>query len=418
MDTHKRALCVWHRRAGKDKLFLNKLLVRACETMANYAYYFPTARLGRRALWENVDVANKMRVIDHIPRELLAKEPNQTEMKISLINGSTIQVFGTDNLDVVGGNFFGVAFSEYALQNPLAWDLTRPILAENGGFAWFNATPRGENHLYDMLTMAQSDPDWFAQVLTVDDTGAISLADIEAERRQGMSDALIRQEFWCDFTSANENAIYGRFMSAALAEGRIGEFVVDGRVPVHTSWDLGSPQNTVVWYWQRLPFGVTRFIDCDYGLNLTLAERVHHMRQKGYNYGIHYLPHDAKQTARTGRTFEQDAREAQLGRMLIVPQVADVWNGINHAASLFGTFEFRLPACEVGVRGLKSYESAPANKQGIERRDPLATWAAHVADALRTMAEADVNGLIPRYETGEQERARPQRAIMGTRMDW
>ena len=272
MDDHKRVLMVWHRRAGKDKLCLNKLVARAAETKANFAYYMPTAALGRKALWMNVDVTNGMRVIDHIPKELLAKPPNQTDMRIELINGSTIQILGTDNLDVVGGNYYGVVFSEYQNQNPLAWDYTRPILAENGGFAWFNGTPRGENHFHDMLKMAKTNDAWFAQVLTCDDTQAITAEQIDEERKSGMSEALIRQEFYCDFSVSNENAIYGR--------------------------------------------------------------------------------------------------------------------------ELMPSFEWRLPACETGVKGVKAYEMASDSSSGIVRNVPLHTWASHVADGIRTMAEADRLGLI------------------------
>lgn len=399
-DDVKRLLLVWHRRAGKDKLCFNRLVVKAAEKMANYAYYFPTAALGRKALWFNVDVSNGMRVIDHIPKELLARTPNQTEMRIELINGSTIQILGTDNLDVVGGNFYGCVFSEYQNQNPLAWDYTRPILAENGGFAWFNGTPRGENHFYDLLTINRSNSQWFTQVLPVSETGAVSAEDIESERRSGMSEAMIAQEFGCDFRIANERAIYGREMSAVDKDGRIGTFPVDGRSPVHTFWDLGGPRNTVVWYGQRLPHGCWRWLDVDYGLELNLVQRYAHMQAKGYNYGKHYLPHDARQTARTGRTFEQDAIDAGFKNTVVVPVIPSVWQGIDYVKQIFPSFEFRLPACEIGVKGIKAYESAPDTSSGIIRNEPLHTWASHVADGLRTMAEAEVLGLIPSNVTG------------------
>ena len=406
MDTHKRCLMVFHRRAGKDKLCFNKLVARAIQTKANFAYYFPTAALGRKALWLNVDVSNGMRVIDHIPKELLAKPPNQTDMRIELINGSTIQILGTDNLDVVGGNYYGVVFSEYQNQNPLAWDYTRPILAENGGFAWFNGTPRGENHFFDLLKTVKTNPSWFAQVLSVDDTKAISLADIDEERRSGMSEPLIRQEFYCDFSIANENAIYGRYMTAAAAEGRIGEFPIDMRSPVHSFWDLGGPRNTTVWYGQRSAFGHWRWIDCDIGLPLTILERYAHMEAKGYKYGKHYLPHDARQTQRNGVTFEADAIQAGFKNLVIVPVIPDVWQGIDYVMGLMPTFEFRLPACETGVKGLKAYEMAPDSSSGVVRNVPLHTWASHVADGVRTMAEADRLGLIPNYNSPEGPRRR------------
>jgi len=408
MDDYKRCLMVFHRRAGKDKLCFNKLITKAIERPCNVAYYFPTAALGRKALWMNVDVTNGMRVIDHIPKELLAKPPNQTDMRIELINGSTIQILGTDNLDVVGGNYYGVVFSEFQNQNPLAWDYTRPILAENGGFAWFNGTPRGENHFFDMLNMAKRNESWFAQVLTCDDTGAITAEQIDEERRSGMSEALIRQEFHCDFSIANENAIYGRYMAKALAENRIGPFPIDGRSPVHTFWDLGGPRNTTVWYGQRVPFGGWRWLDVDIGLEMTVQERYAHMNAKGYGYGKHFIPHDARQTQRNGVTFETDALSAGFKNIQVVDRIPDVWMGIDYVMGLFPTFEFRLPSCERGVKAMKAYESAPDSSSGVVKNVPLQTWAAHVADAVRTMAEADRLGLIPGYNSPESPKRRQE----------
>jgi len=143
-DGVKRGICVWHRRAGKDKTFLNIMAIMAAQRMGNYAYFFPTAVLGRKAMWDNIDANSGMKVIDHLPPELVEKT-NEQQMKITLVNGSTIQILGTDTLDVVGGNPIGVIFSESAQHNPLAWDYIRPILRENGGWCIFNGTPRGKN---------------------------------------------------------------------------------------------------------------------------------------------------------------------------------------------------------------------------------------------------------------------------------
>lgn len=165
----KRAVCVWHRRAGKDKTFLNILVMKAVETMGNYCYYFPTATLGRKALWDNIDARSGMRVVDHLPRELIAKM-NERQMKVTLVNGSTIQVLGTETLDVVGGNPVGVIFSETARHQPDAWDYIRPILAENGSrgdsqsaddfldrSTLFNQTHRSPESLHFHLLMVEAE---------------------------------------------------------------------------------------------------------------------------------------------------------------------------------------------------------------------------------------------------------------------
>lgn len=414
MDQHKRVILVWHRRAGKDRLCFNKVIVRAAKVTHNAAYYFPDARWGRRAIWDAIDVRTGMRFIDHIPRELVASKSDQ-EMKVRLVNGSTIQILGTSDLNVVGGNYHTVVFSEYSLQNPTAWDLTRPILTENGGSAFFNGTPRSTNHFYDMHRMAAGNPDWFTQVLTVADTGVISEADLDAERRAGMREALLQQEYFCDWNASLEDAIYGRFMTKAEHDGRIGGFPIDGAFPVHTAWDLGSPRNTSVLYFQVLPFDVVRFVDIDHGLDLNLAERVAYMKAKGYNLGNAYLPHDAAQTARNGLTFQTEAQAAGLANIFVVPPCRDVWPGINRAGSMFGQFQFSTPRCDLLVKALKGYRTLPDTSGGIIRNTPAHTWESHVADALRTYVEADMAGVVPRANAAATPRARPAQAVMGSR---
>jgi len=53
-----------------------------------------------------------MKFLDHIPAEII-KNTNETEMRIELINGSYVQVIGTDDIDsIVGTNPVGCIFTE------------------------------------------------------------------------------------------------------------------------------------------------------------------------------------------------------------------------------------------------------------------------------------------------------------------
>ena len=143
-------------------------------------------------------------------------------MRLELKNGSIYQVVGTDNVDrLVGSNPLGVVFSEYSLQDPRAWNLVRPILAENGGWALFIYTARGRNHGYDMFNMASRNERWFSQRLSVEDTKAVPMEAIEDERSAGMPEELIQQEFYCSFDAPLVGSYYGSLMSKALAEERI-----------------------------------------------------------------------------------------------------------------------------------------------------------------------------------------------------
>jgi hypothetical protein len=104
------------------------------------------------------------------------------------------------------------------------------------------------------------------------------------------------------FQTPVEGAIYAELIDRLRAEGALRPAVVDRSALVHTAWDLGSPLNTVVTYFQIVRAEI-RVIDCDSDLDLTPVQRVAHMLTKGYLFGSHFLPHDAIATQKSGKTF-------------------------------------------------------------------------------------------------------------------
>lgn len=201
MDSgYKRAILIWHRRGGKDQTCFNFTVKKAFQRVGTYFYFLPTREQAKKVIWENID-NDGFKMLDHIPKEVI-KGTNATELKIELVNGSIIQLMPADIFDKsgVGTNPVGVVFSEFPIQRPEIWGFVRPILAVNGGWAVFNGTPRGQNHAYNLLKMAETLPDeWFTQILTVDDTGVLTPEQIESERGSGMPQQLIDQEYYCKF---------------------------------------------------------------------------------------------------------------------------------------------------------------------------------------------------------------------------
>lgn len=188
-----------HRRAGKDKTVLNAVISKMIDRVGTYYYFFPTFNQGRKILWDGID-KDGMRFLDHFPKELIKGKPNETEMRIELVNGSIFQVVGCDKIDsIVGTNPIGVVFSEYSLMKAQVWEFIRPILAENGGFAIFVYTPRGMNEGWKILQIAKENPEeWWNEVLTVEDTKAISETVLAQERKEMPSD-LFEQEYYVKF---------------------------------------------------------------------------------------------------------------------------------------------------------------------------------------------------------------------------
>jgi hypothetical protein len=192
-----------------------------------------------------------------------------------------------------------------------------------------------------------------------------------------------------------QGSVYAEAIDRARAEGRICAMPVDGSNLVHTSWDLGSPENTVVWYWQVVGREI-RFIDCDRGERGTLTERVAGMLGKDYQYGKHFLPHDAAQTERSGTNFLSELAKAGLpSRSLVaIPRTASIWIGINHALELFSSLAFRSPSCDDGLAALTAYRTRRQGEGAQTSDEPVHDWASHTADAFRMMAEAHRSGMV------------------------
>jgi hypothetical protein len=388
----KRAVKVWHRRAGKDKTDLNFVVKRAVQHRGYYPYFFPTSAMGRKILWDGMDKSG-FKFIDHIPEQLIANK-NHTEMKVTLRNGSIIQVVGTDNIENVGVNPIGCIFSEFALQSQRAWDLTRPILAENGGWAIFNFTPRGKNHAYDLLKMAKANDKWFAEVLTVDDTGAISPEAIQEERDSGMSEDMIQQEFYCSFERGQEGSYYGKYMSQALLDGRICGVPFDPAAQVITAWDIGIGDSTAIWFCQQVG-GEIHLIDYYERAGEGLAHYASMLdtkrQENNWIYQAHYAPHDIEaRELNTGLSRKDYAR--QLGINFVTLPKLRVEDGIEAVRAILPRCFFDERNCAAGIKALENYRKRFDERHNVYSNVPLHDWASHGADAFRYLAVAIKQG--------------------------
>lgn len=201
-----RGVTVWPRRNGKDLSAINIVAAKALQRKGLYYYIAPFANQVRSIIWDGSDGTGE-RFIDYIPKEVIVRKLDQ-QMKIWLSNGSLIHLVGSDNPDaVVGTNPLGIVFTEFSLHKPGIWGYMRPVLAENGGWALFNGTPRGMNHFHDLAKMAEKNDKWFYERLTCEDTGHPTLEEIEEERQGGMPESLIEQEFYVSWSASSEETL-------------------------------------------------------------------------------------------------------------------------------------------------------------------------------------------------------------------
>ncbi len=403
----RRVVLVWHRRAGKDKTCFNIVLAKAVERVGLYLYLLPTQTQARKVIWKGIGKDGK-RFIDHIPEALIAKT-NTTEMTVELINGSIIQLCGSDNYNaLMGTNPVGIVLSEYSIQDPNAWEYFRPILAENEGWAIFEYTPRGHNHGYFMYQRAlklakQQDSAWFVSLQTVDDTSAIPPEAIEEEREGGMSEQMIEQEFFCSFEAFNDGAIYGRQMQQAWKDGRVGFFPVDTTLPVFTFWDLGFGDANAIWFVQGTGRDVL-LVGYMEASGRSMVDWIRAVKdwgaEKGVTFAEHWAPHDIDvHEYTTGQRRLDVAREHGI-EFEIAPKVS-LQDGIEAVRAILPLCRFDEASCERGINCLTEYHYEWDDTRKAWRAKPEHDWTSHGADAFRYLAVVWKNRVFHSHEPAQ-----------------
>lgn len=413
----KRVLAILPRRAGKDITALNYVIRKMWECPGVYYYIFPTYSQAKKVIWDSMTNEGR-RILDYFPEELVTQK-NSQEMKIRMISKtgeeSLFQLIGSDNVDsLVGTNPRGCVFSEYALQDPTAYQYIRPILTANGGWALFISTPRGKNHMWTMAQIAENSPEWFYLKLSVEDTQHIPLEEIEQERREGiMSEDMIQQEYYTSFTMGVEGAYYAKYLDNARKEGRVSDIPWESAFKVHTAWDIGVRDSTTILFFQTIGQTV-RIIDCYENAKEGLEHYASVLQNKPYQYGTHIAPHDIKVTEwGSGITRLEKAR--QLGINFTVADQYEIPDGIEACRSLFSKLWIDGTKCEPFLIALENYRQEYDTKKKVYKPRPLHDHNSHWADAFRYLSVS-----LPKTQDGttpEELNSRYMKALYGNQVN-
>uniref|UniRef100_A0A6M3LHC4 Putative terminase n=1 Tax=viral metagenome TaxID=1070528 RepID=A0A6M3LHC4_9ZZZZ len=366
-------------------------------TPATYWHMLPEAAQARKAIWEAINPHTGKRRIDEVYPLPIRETTRENEMLIKFKSGSVWQVVGSDNYNsLLGSPPYGIVFSEWALADPQAWAYLRPILLENGGWALFITTPRGYNHAKTMYDAARSDPGWFSERLTVDDTGVFTPAQLASERAeyiaqwgedQGLS--LFEQEYYCSFESAILGAYYASEMRQMRHEGRIKDVPWLPDAQVDTYWDLGIDDSMSIWFAQSVGQEI-RLIDYYELSGEGLAHYAKVLTDKsanlGYRYGKHVAPHDIQvRELGTGKSRLEVARDLGIN-FEVARRVERKEDGHQAVRAVLPSCWFDQTRCQRGIDALSSYRKHYDETNKVFGVSPVHDWSSHGADAFQTLA--------------------------------
>lgn len=184
-----------------------------------------------------------------------------------------------------------------------------------------------------------------------------------------------------------EGAIYAAQLKKVSEEGRICELPIVPGIPVNTFWDLGRNNETVILFHQRVG-AWNHFIDY-FEMRLgDLATFAKVLKDKGYLFGDHYLPHDVENTdISVTKSRKELLEEAGVKPIIVVPRVRHVIEGIELTRQAFASCKFDAERCAGLIRALRAYRYVHDDRLNTFKPEPLHDWASNAADAFRQFGQ-------------------------------
>ena len=183
------------------------------------------------------------------------------------------------------------------------------------------------------------------------------------------------------FQASQDGYWYGKQMKELYDSERVTKVSYDKSQPVYCSWDLGQADATSIWFFQIKRSGEVMVIDYFERSDTPLDQLVQMLNVKGYTYGNHIWPHDAKARDRGGITFEMQARDFNLRG--IVLESHSILDGINLVRTTMPKMWFDAVKCKAGLQALSKYKKKWNNQIGGFTSEEVHDDASHAAASMR-----------------------------------
>jgi len=269
----------------------------------------------------------------------------------------------------------------------LAWQKLMPTVRADGSEVWVTWNPES----VDSATHKRfrEDPPSNSKIVELNYTDNPWFPDVLEHER--LEDMRKRPETykWIWQGGFNDNqvgSIYAKYLVEAKEASRITKVPYKVGVPVITSWDLGKSDSTSIWFAQVVGFEV-RIIDFYEANQEDLAHYARIVREKPYEYAMHYLPHDSKHE-RLGMKGSIKGQLRTMGLKCEPLPLGGIQSGIELSRQLLKTCYIDVDKCEQGLNSLRNYKYQYDDRRKTFLSNPVHDWSSHASDAFRYLAQA------------------------------
>lgn len=192
-DPSRFKVVVAGRRWGKSFLAMHEIAKAARFPNQQVFAVFPSYRQAKQILWDPIK--------EKFIRCRWAKKINESDLTITLINGSKIYLRSADNIDALRGvSMSYLIMDEAAMIDQKMWtEVCRPALSDQQGGALFITTPKGKGSwIYDLWQGAHGQENWKSFQYTTLQGGNVLEEEIEQARNE-LDEKSFRQEYEASF---------------------------------------------------------------------------------------------------------------------------------------------------------------------------------------------------------------------------
>ena len=261
-----------------------------------------------------------------------------------------------------------------------------------------------------MVSISPKQHEYFDEVETIVERDMGITAKIDVDQRAWYV-ATIEADFegaddrmWQEYPSypaeafqvSTDGNYYAKDMALLRKRGGITN-VPELDMPVNTFWDIGNSDGCAIWFHQDSN-GQDRFLDYYEAHGETLKHYVAKLKEKGYVFDTHYLPHDAthERLSDFNKSTLQMLQDLMPGeRFVVVPRISYLMDGIQQTRACMRNYYFDQTNCKLGIDRLDGYKKRWNNAESryVDQPDK-SNGCSEGADALRQHAQAKMAGLI------------------------
>jgi hypothetical protein len=381
---------------------------------------------------------------EHLPASLRERMPLDTENKSEMVfghNGASIRVATS----MRGGTIHRLHISEFGKICAKTPNKAREIIvgsipavpksgilviestAEGQDGEFYKISQRSEAQSQTGAALSEKDyrfhffPWWEAPEYELDpetvvftDADRVYFTDIESKIKRALSPrkrawyvATRNADFsgdptmmWQEYPGTSKEAFqvsiegcyYSTQLAAARNSGRVLKTLPVEASPVNSFWDLGRNDSTAIWLHQRVG-PENRWLRYYEASGEELDHFAKWLQSTGYNFGTHYIPHDADYK-RLGETPDLNRSQKEMlerlmpgHRFHVVPRVTSVMTGITATRNVFSSCWFSEEGCLEGLARLGAYKKEWNSANGSWRDTPRHDAASHGSDAFRQFGQ-------------------------------